>query len=131
MTLDTGVDAGVFHVVNLQPFHMWDSSSPHKCAVSTTVARQGAEALVIDAPITDSHADLPTKDLFCDTPGDTDSTSAMDSDSDGHSMVSEPDPNTDQAGHYDLRPRRCPRITSGWSGSRWTNTYHTDRLDLK
>uniref|UniRef100_A0A673BM78 Integrase catalytic domain-containing protein n=1 Tax=Sphaeramia orbicularis TaxID=375764 RepID=A0A673BM78_9TELE len=25
--LDTGIDAGVFHVVNLQPFHTWDSAS--------------------------------------------------------------------------------------------------------
>uniref|UniRef100_A0A3Q3M9M7 Integrase catalytic domain-containing protein n=1 Tax=Labrus bergylta TaxID=56723 RepID=A0A3Q3M9M7_9LABR len=31
--LDTGTDAGVFHVVNLQPFHTWDSSSSNrKCS---------------------------------------------------------------------------------------------------
>uniref|UniRef100_A0A3Q3F5S0 Integrase catalytic domain-containing protein n=1 Tax=Labrus bergylta TaxID=56723 RepID=A0A3Q3F5S0_9LABR len=28
--LDTGTDAGVFHVVNLQPFHTWDSSSSNR-----------------------------------------------------------------------------------------------------
>ncbi len=33
--------------------------------------------------------------------------------------------------HYDLRPRRVPRITSDWSTNKWTNVYHTNRLDLK
>ncbi len=33
--------------------------------------------------------------------------------------------------HYDLRPRRVLRITSDWSSNRWTNVYHTKRLDLK
>lgn len=32
---------------------------------------------------------------------------------------------------YKLKPRLVPRITSGWSTNRWTNTYHSDRLDLK
>lgn len=32
---------------------------------------------------------------------------------------------------YDLRPRLAPQITSDWSTYRWTNAYHTDRLDLK
>lgn len=35
------------------------------------------------------------------------------------------------AGRYGLRPRQVPRVTSGWSGTGWTNSYHTDGLDLK
>lgn len=121
--LDTGVDAWVFHVVNLQPFHTWNSPSTRRSAVPTAVTQQGAEALVADTPIADSYVDAPTTDLFCDTSGDADPTPTMDYDS---SL------NSDQASdRYDLRPRRCPRITSGWSDNRWTNAYHADRLDVR
>uniref|UniRef100_A0A3Q3FKY2 Integrase catalytic domain-containing protein n=1 Tax=Labrus bergylta TaxID=56723 RepID=A0A3Q3FKY2_9LABR len=37
--LDTGTDAGVFHVVNLQPFHTWDSSSSNRRNVPVTEDR--------------------------------------------------------------------------------------------
>ncbi len=33
-------------------------------------------------------------------------------------------------GHYALRQRRVPRITSDWTVNRWTNPYHTQRLNL-
>ncbi len=43
-----------------------------------------------------------------------------------------PDFDVDLKGHrYNLIPRLAPRITSGWSDKKWTNEYHTDRLDLK
>ncbi len=32
---------------------------------------------------------------------------------------------------YNLRPRLAPRISSGWATNKWTNPFHTDRLDLK
>lgn len=43
-----------------------------------------------------------------------------------------PDFDVDLEGHlYNLRPRMASRITSGWSDNRWTNDYHSNRLDLK
>lgn len=44
-----------------------------------------------------------------------------------HFSVSDCDPDSHC---YNLRPRLAPRITSGWSTNRWTNTYHYDTHDL-
>lgn len=130
--LDTGVDAGVFHVVNLQPFHTWDSVSPGR----RTAAEEQTEtwALDDDEPITqiESQTHLPAADMCFDSYGNTDSgpVPVMDFDSVDRSAMSVSDSNPGNTDRYDLRPRRRPRITSGWSASRWTNAYHTDRLDL-
>uniref|UniRef100_A0A3Q3GMM8 Integrase catalytic domain-containing protein n=1 Tax=Labrus bergylta TaxID=56723 RepID=A0A3Q3GMM8_9LABR len=129
--LDTGTDAGVFHVVNLQPFHTWDSSSSNRRDVPVTEEQHDPEALDNDLPHaqTDIEADLTAADMYYDTPDDTDPVS--DSENRDTVVASDPDPDPDCTGRYNFRPRPCPRITSGWSGSRWTNSYHTDRLDLK
>lgn len=163
MELDTGADAGVFHVVNLQPFHTWDSVSSSRCMVPVTERLPATWAPHDGEPVAqiDCQTDLPAGDMCGDLDDHTDSGSvpAMAGDPDDHSTLSVSDPGTDftdcgpvpfmdcdpevcsatgvsdpcpvDADHYSLRQRRHPRITSGWSTSRWTNSYHTDRLNLQ
>lgn len=130
--LDSGVDAGIFHVVNMHPFHNWDSTFHNRSNVSQTAERNDTEASSNGVAITQTdHTDPFGSDGPFDVPGDDDQVPILDSDfsDDCPETLSSPVP--DIVGRYDLRPRRCPRITSGWSDSRWTNDYHTDRLDLK
>lgn len=65
MRLDTGVDAGLFHVVYLQPFHSWDCF-PSKCTVPEVGEQTNAWALDEDEPLThmDSQTDLPVGDML-------------------------------------------------------------------
>ena len=85
---------------------------------------------VLDNEYDDTQDDLPAADMSYDTPGVADSL-LIDCDSVHHSTVMVSDNDLDPTGRYDLRPRHRPRITSGWSDKRWTNSYHTDKLDLK
>ncbi len=133
--LGTGMDAGVFHVVNLQPFHTWDSASSSGHAVPVTVGHSDPGTLNEGVPLSqaDSQTGLPDADMCFHVPGDSDTgpAPAMDCDSENCSTVSVSDPYPNHSGRYDLRPRHHPRITSGWSASKWTNSYYTDRFDLK
>ncbi|ROL47164.1 hypothetical protein DPX16_18962 [Anabarilius grahami] len=147
----TGTDAGVFHVANLLPFRTWDSRVETETvpadgsAVEATTdgsllndmpeePSSGATAMNLtdlqiedeySRPVTTSVHDLSGSvdsvgcfpDLQVDSGTQNDDLTVDDNDLDRH--------------HYDLRPRRAPRITSDWSTNRWTNVYHTDKLDLK
>lgn len=89
--LDTGVDAGVFHVVNLQPFHTWDSVPPSRSAVPVAPGQIPTGAVDEDPllPRTDSRPDLPAGDTCLVLPGVADSGPApvMDCDSEDHSTA--------------------------------------------
>lgn len=63
MRLDTSVDAGVFHVVCLQPFHSWDCF-PN--TVPVVGEQTNAWALDEDKPLshTDTQTDLPAADML-------------------------------------------------------------------
>lgn len=150
--LDTGQDVGVYHVVNMQPFYIWKACSSH----TTSGPHDGAE--ITDEELGDSllvtqmdedqpqntrftlphEADVNYYDFidnaYAETEHDMSScTSDADTDVDKSSQHTQlPDFDVDLEGHrYNLRPRLAPRTTSGWSEKKWTNEYHTDRLDLK
>ncbi len=148
--LDTGQDAGVYHVVNMQPFHTWNACSSHTPSGpqdgSETPDEGLEDALLVTQISEDQPQDacfsLPNEaDVNCDDFTDNAhdvtkhdmSTRNADTDvstSSRHTQL--PDFDVDLEGHrYNLRPRLVPRITSGWSDKKWTNEYHTDRLDLK
>lgn len=135
--VSTGADAGVFHVVNLLPFRTWDpivesETEPADSFLVDEVLEETAGDLTdfeanddCDRPVTYSGHDLSgtgdsvdwLPDLQVDVGSQNNDLTVNDDDLDRN--------------HYDLRPRRAPRITSDWSSNRWTNVYHTDRLDLK
>ncbi|ROI80767.1 GTPase IMAP family member 1 [Anabarilius grahami] len=130
----TGADAGVFHVANLLPFRTWDSRVETETvpadgsAVEATTdssllndmteeTSSGSTAMNLtdlqiedeySRPVTTSVHDLSGSvdsvgcfpDLQVDS-GTQDDDLTVDNDLDRH--------------HYDLRPRRAPRITSDWS----------------
>lgn len=150
--LDTGQDAGVYHVVNMQPFHTWNACSSHTPNGSQDESETPDEGLGDTLLVTQRGADQPQDacfslpneaDVNCDDPIDNShdvtkhnmsscprNADADDNTSSQHTRL--PDFDIDLEGHrYNLRPRLAPRITSGWSDNRWTNEYHTDRLDLK
>lgn len=124
--VDSGTDAGVYHVVNMQPFHTWDSLDSRGRSVPSSVECGTSEVLDTDSaaphspPIDD---DANSNPLPMDLPD-------IDSD-DVSNGLSPNSTNIAPSDHYNLRPRRCPRITSEWTNKRWTNVFHTDRLDLK
>ncbi|KAL7886844.1 hypothetical protein AOLI_G00045650 [Acnodon oligacanthus] len=150
----TGQDAGVFHVVNLQPYRTWDTADTSKLTwphVECSDSRNADDCFISghSGSDQDSPDDVPAEspsDLFGsfgdhgqDLP-DPDSATA---DLTLTDPVIEPDtphltqgPLTDcefvsdTFSQYNFRPRRVPRVTSGWSTSRWTNPYHTDRKNL-
>lgn len=86
----------------------------------------------------DVFMDVPAEDNACDTDSvpilpaqnSVQETDEMTQDTEAHTL-----PLTDSvpalAGCYRFRPRWVPRVTSGWADRRWTNPYHTDRIDLK
>ncbi len=148
--LDTGQDAGVYHVVNMQPFHTWNACSSHTPSGPQDGSETPDEGLEDNLLVTQISEDQP-QDACFSLPNEADvncddftdhahdvtkrdmSTSNADtnvSTSSRHTQL--PDFDVDLEGHrYNLRPRLAPRITSGWSDKKWTNEYHTDRLDLK
>lgn len=82
--VDTGEEARVFHVVNLQPFHMWATASPSKSARHLTPQGQSPGSLecnlssdrdcpelhvsrVGDMEAADVFMDVPAEDNACDT----------------------------------------------------------------
>ncbi len=148
--LDTGQDAGVYHVVNMQPFHTWNACSSHTPSGPQDGSETPDEGLEDNLLVTQISEDQPQDacfslpneaDVNCDDFTDNAhdvtkhdmSTRNADTDvstSSRHTQL--PDFDVDLEGHrYNLRPRLAPRITSGWSDKKWTNEYHTDRLDLK
>lgn len=106
--LDT-VDAGFFHVVNLEPFHSW------------AAGQNDLEAMDSDVPTTqtDNHTDVTAVDMCYDMLSGNNPVSVRDCGD--HSTMAVSDLNPGLTGQYELRPRHGLRITSGWSGSRWTN----------
>lgn len=119
----------------MQPFHTWDTASPGRHAVPAAEGQTDTWALEDDEPVAQSgsQTDLPAADVSFDSHGDTDSgpVPVMDCDFEDRSAMSVSDSNPADTDRYNLRLRRRPRITSGWSANKWTNSYHTDRLDLK
>ena len=145
--VDTGEDAGVYHVVNLQPFHTWatipstkrrsctaaDSENP--CDLSSDLqypSPHSSNAAEVDADSTPT--DCPLVDISLDADADV----PQPTHTPGPELADVTDPTTgselltspDGAPRYNLRPRLAPRVTSGWTSSRWTNPYHCDRLDF-
>ncbi|RXN02216.1 Transposon Ty3-I Gag-Pol poly [Labeo rohita] len=149
--LDTGQDAGVYHVVNMQPFHTWNACSSNSASGLQDGSEAPDEGLEDSLLATQMRENQPQETCFflpndtvvdCDnftdnahdrTRHDMSSTHCADADvntSTRHSQLPEFDVDLQDHG-YNLRPRLAPRITSGWSDRKWTNEYHTDRLDLK
>ncbi|XP_026016301.1 uncharacterized protein LOC113017360 [Astatotilapia calliptera] len=129
--VDSSVDAGVYHVVNMQPFHTWDSLTSKEHSVSLPAERETTEGLNSDSqahPGPPADTDIDSEPFPFDLP-DIDSSSGVGAVPESVSPRSVQHPAA--GGHYNLRPRRCPRVTSGWSNKRWTNDFHTTRLDLK
>lgn len=147
--VSTEADAGVFHVANMLPFRTWDTSGK-----AETVPTEGSvpEASVDDRndvheEINGGATTMTLTDLQLENEDNWPvSTSVRDQSGSVDSVNSLPDMQAEFATqnddlavggndpnrrHYNLRPRCAPRITSDWSTNRWTNVYHTDRLDLK
>ncbi|KAL6455152.1 hypothetical protein MHYP_G00364050 [Metynnis hypsauchen] len=136
--VDTNEDAGVFHVVNVQPFHTWDSSDPSRN--SRYSPREGETSGDPDVLTHSSLSDLDGQPF--DMPVDSDSqecasddvvhvqdwpkTDADYTDCRGQNTNLEDFEHANR--RYSLRQRHVPRVTSGWSRTKWTNPYHTQRL---
>lgn len=105
---DTGGDAGVFHVMNLQPFHTWDTASPNKRAGHGCPDQSGSSCSETDPDrnLFAQNSSCETVEMTCD---------AESHDSPLTDLVHAP------ADHYNLRPRQVPRVTSRWADSRWTS----------
>ncbi len=149
--VNTGSDAGVFHVVNLLPFRTWDplveqetvpadGSATEAMADSSLLAEMPEEATngptnmdLTDFQFEDDRS-RPVTFSIHDLPESVDSVNWL-----PDKKVELENQNVDvtvggddlDRHHYDLRPRHVPRITSDWSTNKWTNVYHTNRLDLK
>lgn len=112
--VDSGLGAGVYHVVNMQPFHTWDSLTSKEQSVSSPAGRETAEDLNSDSqarPGPPADTDIDSEPFAFDLP-DVGSSSGVGAVPDSVSPRSVQHPAA--GGHYNLRPRRCPRITSGW-----------------
>lgn len=133
---DTGEEAGVFHVVNLQPFHTWATASAKEHKRHTDSERQipelsedNLETAVEHIHDVESDSIDPAEhsaqedDMIIET--DELIETEMNTDSDP------PPTGPDFSSHYSLRPRRNPRVTSGWPDNKWTNPYHTARFDFE
>lgn len=137
---DSGMDAGVFHVVNLLPFRTWDSPEAVAADVSDDVLIDRSLFTEMDeneVSVPDLQCEvncsqpLGSDDLvLTDHVDDVDCLSSQQPDSVEQTVelpVGGDNPNSPP---YTLRPRRVPRITSDWSSNRWTNVYHTNRMNL-
>lgn len=151
--VDTGEDAGVFHVVNLLPFHSRETAMPKISSYGDVEM-----SLPLDEDF-DSQTDREESVNVNQEVGTVYSNKPLDRHSDesslehcaGHSLDFAPDsvdggtvsdshdltsdavtvePANQGLSHYGLRQRRVPRITSDWSVNKWTNPYHTQRFDL-
>ncbi|KAL7888944.1 hypothetical protein AOLI_G00039180 [Acnodon oligacanthus] len=137
--VDTSEDAGVFHVVNIQPFRTWESNIPFRN--SQYSPREGGASG--DPDLTKSSSSETDRQPF-DVPADSDSQECA---SDDWAHIQDlPETCTDYTDcraqnansasvehtgrRCSLRQRRVPRITSGWSQTKWTNPCHTQRLGL-
>ncbi len=97
--LDTDVDAGVFHVVNLQPFHTWDSLSSSRRTISVAAGQTDPETLISDVHITQTNNQyLPAADMCYDMPCGTDPVLILDCDSGDDSPMVVFDPNPSRTG---------------------------------
>lgn len=155
--VNTGGDAGVFHVVNLQPFHVWDTVMSKSSSFANTETQRPLDVDIVLQTEEDSLTDVDQvlDNDYSDTfsvdhlkggvPEPlTEHSLAVASDSvdievdsnlcDMSPVLSNigPLPIASSQGldRYALRQRRVPRITSDWSVNRWTNPCHTRRLDL-
>ncbi len=155
--VDTGGDAGVFHVVNLQPFHSWGTAMTKTSSVDnvemslpwngdTTSQMDGERSVGVDQmlspdysnrlSVSQSDGDVPehlTEYLLDIVPDSIDVGSVSklhDVTPDLSNTATLPTVSNQGLGHYALRQRRVPRITSDWTRNRWTNPYHTQILDL-
>ncbi|CAL9705024.1 unnamed protein product [Knipowitschia caucasica] len=125
--MDSGANAGVYHVVNMQPFHTWDSLSTKGHPVSPPAVCGGDEVLDIDiAPHMTHTQQADNETALSALPFVLQDIDSVPMDCPSPESLSDPGP-----GHYNLRPRRDPRITSGWCDKKWTNAFHTDKMDLK
>ncbi|ROI15620.1 C-type lectin domain family 4 member F [Anabarilius grahami] len=138
----TGKDAGVFHVVSMEPFRTWDSGNvsevvpvepPPEVPEDSTLlgdGRSGHETPGVSScefPINDvgdlleSDVRVSLSDLFDDVSGEGVSECVAPAIS---CDLTEGDVDCVNQ-RYNLRPRLVPRITSGWATNRWTNVPFT------
>lgn len=137
--VDTGEDIGVFHVVNLQLFHLWDSVFYNQSKVNTeklneennTVESDDTDLSVAKSCLNDhctrvSSENLPEKSVDGADAADAEfSNIGLNCYNDIYDLN-----NLFQGtGRYKLRPKQNPRITSDWTVNRWTNPYHTSRFE--
>ncbi len=141
--LDTGQDAGVYHVVNMQPFQTWNACSSHTLSGPQDGSETPDEGLEDNLLVTQISEDQPQDacfslpneaDVNCDdftdnahdvTKHDMSTRNANTDVSTSSRHTQLPDFDVDLKGHrYNLIPRLAPRITSGWSDKKWTNEYH-------
>uniref|UniRef100_A0A3Q3W4I2 Integrase catalytic domain-containing protein n=1 Tax=Mola mola TaxID=94237 RepID=A0A3Q3W4I2_MOLML len=143
---NTGQDAGVFHVVHLQPFHNWAIASSGGQKRPVTPETQRPETLEEGLSFDFENSDLGLPGFFtADAAGvlsddladnqvhdtgfdliDSAQVSVREIDDVPHATGSPlPASIPGFSDGYNLRPRRAPRVTSGWSDNKWTNPYHT------
>lgn len=93
--------------MNVQPFYSWDSTSPSGHRTSAQESLDETETL--EQPSFPSSGDIEAG---------------------GHPTEGASESPPAEGEHYSLRPHRCPRITEGWTATRWSNRHHTDRLNV-
>lgn len=147
--VNTGVDIGVFHVVNPQPFHSWNTAlSRQKLSVNCDNGQSWDEGASMQngARESDDTALSVARDWLTELPNDVSSESLPEHTLDGAVFADTEysDTRRDYAAHrfdtndpfqgtdsYNLRPRQNPRITSDWTVNRWTNPYHTRKIEVQ
>jgi len=151
--VDTGEDAGVFHVVNLQPFHSWDTAVPTTSSYAdvgislplgedfdyqtgSEESGNADQSVGIDYSNESLYRHSDENSPECCTGHSLDLTPDIIDGvgvSDSHDLTSEAvtaEPANQGLSRYALRPRRVPRVTSDWTVNKWTNPYHVKRFDL-
>uniref|UniRef100_A0A3B3RAY2 Gypsy retrotransposon integrase-like protein 1 n=1 Tax=Paramormyrops kingsleyae TaxID=1676925 RepID=A0A3B3RAY2_9TELE len=140
--LDTEEDAGVFYVVNMQPFHTRSESRVHGTDGFLSGCDELAEDLeggvfpsrYVDSCFPDAAnaaCDSLSDMVYDVSTGDGASFAPVaDFDVSAHDLYDYNCDDARQSHCYDLRPRLAPRVTADWSQRKWTNDYHTNRLNF-
>lgn len=110
-------DLGVVHVVNLQPFHTWQTAEAH----TRKVYKQGNSGDVcLGVACGGQEESAVSCQIVQDATGEDDGSSdSLDLGDLLQILV--------QGCHYNLRPRVHPRMTTDWSATKWTNKLHNKR----
>ncbi|KAL1268749.1 hypothetical protein QQF64_034112 [Cirrhinus molitorella] len=135
--VSTEMDAGVFHVANLLPFRTWDSTvvpetvptegpSPEASADDRDdgpeEVRNGAATMILTDLQFENERNCPVSTSVRDQSKSEDGVNSL-PDMQAEFVTQNNDLNVggndSNRHHYDLRPRRAPRITSDWSTNRF------------